>query len=124
MSRNGLRAVYWDRPPGIDETGQKGINTMMKRNNQKSTGKSRKSNMNYIKLQEVETAVQIDNGEMWLKSGKYDAPSVSVKINPEETVSDWMRKITLQDVVLTVEENDKGYSELVISGQKDDNEGD
>ena len=97
---------------------------MMNRNNKKSTGKSRKSNMNYIKLQEVETAMQIDDGEMWLKSGKYDAPSVSVKIDPEETVSDWMRKITLRNVVLTVEENDKGYSELVISGQEDDDEGD
>lgn len=97
---------------------------MMKRNNKKSTGKSRKSNINYIKLQEVKTAVQIDDGEMWLKSGKYNAPSVSVKINPEETVSDWMRKITLRNVVLTVEENDNGYSDLVISGQKDDDEGD
>lgn len=97
---------------------------MMKRNNKKSTGKSSKSNMNYIKLHEVETAVQIDDGEMWLKSGKYDAPSVSVKINPEETFFDWLRKITLRNVVLTVEENDNGYSELVISGQEDNNEGD
>lgn len=95
---------------------------MMKHNNKKSTGKPRKSNMNYIKLQEFESAVQIDDGEMWLKSGKYDAPSVSVKIDPEEMVTDWMRKITLRNVVLTVEENDKGYPELVISGQSDDDE--
>lgn len=92
---------------------------MMKRNNKKSTGESRKSNMSYIKLQEVESAVQIDEGEMWLKSGKYDAPSVSVKINPEETMSDWVRKITLRNVELTVEENEKGYPELIISGQSD-----
>ena len=89
---------------------------MTKRNNKKSTGKSRKPGMNYIKLPEVEEEVQIDEGEMWLKSGKYDAPSVSVKIDPEDTVSDWMRKITLRNVVLTVEENDKGYPELIISG--------
>lgn len=95
---------------------------MMKRNNKKSNSKSRKSNMNYIKLQEFESEVQIDEGEMWLKSGKYDAPSVSVKIDPEETMSDWMRKITLRNVVLTVEENDKGYPELVISGQSDEDE--
>lgn len=92
---------------------------MMKRNNKKSTGKSRKSNMSYIKLQEVESAAQIDEGEMWLKSGKYDAPSVSVKIDPEETLSDWVRKITLRNVELTVEENEKGYPELIISGQSD-----
>lgn len=107
-------------PSGTDETGQKGINTMMKRNNKKSTGKSLKSNMSYVKLPEFEGTVQIEDGEMWLKSGKYDAPSVSVKIDPDETVSDWMRKITLHNVVLTVEENDKGYPELVISGHNDD----
>lgn len=86
--------------------------------------KSRKSDMNYIKLQEVEREVEIEEGEMWLKSGKYDAPSVSIKIDPDETMSDWMRKITLRNVVLTVEENDKGYSELVISGQEDEDNDD
>jgi hypothetical protein len=97
---------------------------MMKRNNKKSTGKSRKSNMSYVKLPEFEGTVQIEDGEMWLKSGKYDAPSVSVKIDPDETVSDWMRKITLRNVVLTVEENDKGYPELVISGHNDEDDED
>lgn len=94
----------------------------MKRSNKKSTGKSLKSNMSYVKLPEFEGTVQIEDGEMWLKSGKYDAPSVSVKIDPDETVSDWMRKITLRNVVLTVEENDKGYPELVISGHNDEDE--
>lgn len=97
---------------------------MMKRTNKKTASKSRKSNMNYIKLQEVESEVQIEDGEMWLKSGKYDAPSVSIKIDPDDTVSDWMRKITLRNVVLTVEENDKGYPELVISGQEDEDDDD
>lgn len=95
---------------------------MMKRN-KKTAGKSRKSNMmSYVKLSEFEGAVQIEDGEMWLKSSKYDAPSVSVKIDPKETVSDWMRKITLRNVVLTVEVNDKGYPELVISGQSDEDD--
>ena len=97
---------------------------MMKRNSKKSTGKSRKSNMSYVKLLEFEGTVQIEDGEMWLKSGKYDAPSVSVKIDPDETVSDWMRKITLRNVVLTVEENDKGFPELVISGHNDEDDED
>lgn len=95
-----------------------------KTTDKKSTGKSRKSDMNYIKLQEVESEVEIEEGEMWLKSGKYDAPSVSIKIDPDETMSDWMRKITLRNVVLTVEENDKGYPELVISGQEDEDNDD
>lgn len=96
---------------------------MIKRN-KKTPSKSRKSNMNYIKLQEVKSAVEIEDGEMWLKSGKYDAPSVFIKIDPDETMSDWMRKITLRNVVLTVEENDKGYPELVISGQEDEDDDD
>lgn len=98
----------------------------MKRTNKKTASKktASKSNMNYIKLQEVESEVQIEAGEMWLKSGKYDAPSVSIKIDPDETMSDWMRKIILRNVVLTVEENDKGYPELVISGQEDDEDDD
>lgn len=116
MSRNGPPAVYRDSPPGTDETGQKGINTMMKRN-KKYTGKSRKSNISYVKLPEFEGTVQIEDGEMWLKSGKYETPSVSVKIAPEETLSDWVRKITLRNVELSVEENEKGYPELIISGQ-------
>lgn len=91
---------------------------MMKRNSQK-TNKAAKSNMKYLKMPEVESPVQIEDGEMWLKSGKYDAPSVSIKIDPEETMYDWMRHITLRNVVLTVEENEKGYPELVISGQDD-----
>lgn len=92
--------------------------------NKKSTGKSRKSDMNYIKLQEVERKVEIEEGEMWLKSGKYDAPSVSIKIDSDETMSDWLRKITLRNVVLTVEENEKGFLELVISGQEDEDNDD
>lgn len=103
---------------------------MMKLNSKKSTGKKtnkRKTNKwktNYINLPDVEDVVEIKDGEMWLKSGKYDSPSVSVKISDEETLSDWMRKITLRNVVLTVEENDKGYPELVISGQEDDEDDD
>lgn len=97
---------------------------MMKRTNKKSTSKYRRTSMNYIKLSEFEGEVQIDDGEMWLKSGKYDAPSVSVKIDSEDTVSDWMRKITLRNVTLSVEENDKGYPDLIIFGQSNEDEGD
>lgn len=93
---------------------------MIKRN-KKSTGKkTNKRKINYINLPDVEDAVEIEDGEMWLKSGKYDSPSVSVKISDDDTLSDWMRKISLRNVVLSVEENDKGYPELVISGSEED----
>lgn len=96
---------------------------MMKRNNKKSTGKkTNKQKTNYINLPDVEDTVEIKNGEIWLKSGKYDSPSVSIKISDEDTLSDWIRKITLRNVVLTVEENDRGYPELIISGQSDEDD--
>ena len=95
---------------------------MIKRS--KKTAKKTTKKINYLNLPDVEHAVEIEDGEMWLKSGKYEAPSVSIKIDPNDIVSDWMRKITLRNVVLTVEENDKGYPELVISGQDDGAEDD
>ena len=97
----------------------------MKRNNKKSTDKkTNKHKINYINLPDLEDVVEIEDGVMWLKSGKYDSPSVSVKLSDDDTLSDWMRKITLRNVVLTVEENDKGYPELVISGYSDEDDED
>jgi hypothetical protein len=102
----------------------------MKRNNKKSTDKKtnkRKTNkrkINYIDLSGLEDVVEIEDGAMWLKSGKYDSPSVSVMLSDDDMLSDWMRKITLRNVVLTVEENDNGYPELIISGQSDEDEED
>lgn len=97
----------------------------MKRTNKKTTRKkTNKRKTNYINLAALEDIVEIEDGEMWLKSGKYDSPSVSVNITDEDTLCDWMRKITLRNVVLTVEENDKGYPELVISGQSDEDDED
>lgn len=96
---------------------------MMKRYNKKSTGmKTNKRKTNYINLPDVEDTVEIKDGEMWLKSGKYDSPSVSIKISDEDTLSDWIRKITLRNVELTVEVNEKGYPELIISGQSDEDD--
>ena len=99
---------------------------MMKRTNKKTTNKkfTDKRKINYINLPDLKDVVEIEDGEMWLKSGKYDSPSVSVNITDEDTLCDWMRKITLHNVVLTVEKNDKGYPELVISGQSDEDEED
>lgn len=93
------------------------------RNNKSAASKSaaskstRKNTKTFVKLSEVEGALQIEDGAMWLKSGKYDAPSVSIKVDPDVMLSDWVRKIVLRNVELTVEENEKGYPELIISGQ-------
>nr|DAE58851.1 MAG TPA: hypothetical protein [Bacteriophage sp.] len=87
----------------------------------KSTSKrTSKTNKTFVKLSEVEGALQIEDGAMWLKSGKYDAPSVSIEIEPGVILSDWSRKITLRHCDLVVEENEKGYPELIISGDSGD----
>ena len=93
-------------------------------NRDKKTTKKTTKKTNYLNLPDVEHVIEIEDGEMWLKSGKYESPSVSVKISDNDTLSDWMRKITLRNVVLTVEENDRGYPELVISGQEDEDDDD
>lgn len=89
------------------------------RNGKPNSKKASTKRTKYIDLPKVDDAVDIENGEMWLKSGKYESVSVSVRMSEDATLSDWMRKITLRNVVLTVEENDRGYAELVISGQND-----
>lgn len=89
---------------------------MMKRNKKFTGKKTNKRNTNYINLPNVEDVVEIEDGEMWLKSGKYDSPLVNVKISDEDTLSDWMRKIILRNVELTVEQNERGYPELIITG--------
>lgn len=89
--------------------------------NSKARKSASKTAMTFVKLNEVVgSLLQIEDGTMWLKSGKYDAPSVSIKVNPDATLSDWVRKITLHNVELNIEENEKGYPELIISGHSDD----
>ena len=74
----------------------------------------------YVKLKDLDRVVEVEDGEMWLQNGKYAQPGVSIAIDDEHTLSDWTRKIKLQNVRLDVVENDKGYPELVISGAASD----
>lgn len=84
-----------------------------------SSESARKTSKTFVKLSEVEGSAQIEDGEMWLKSSKDMrwAPSVSINVDENNVISDWVRKIVLRNVELTVEENEKGYPELIISGQ-------
>lgn len=86
-----------------------------------SSKSARKTNKTFAKLSEVEGSVQIEDGEMWLKSSKNMkwAPSVSINVDENNAISDWVRKIVLRNVELTVEENERGYPELIISGQSE-----
>lgn len=93
-------------------------------NGKNNSKKASTKRTRYIDLPKVNDAVDIETGEMWLKSGKYESVSVSVRMSEDATLSDWMRKITLRNVVLTVEENDRGHAELVISGSGQNDTGD
>ena len=70
----------------------------------------------YVKFDALDRVVELEEADMWLRSGKYANPGVSIAIDDEHTLSDWTRKIKLRNVCLDVVENDKGYPELVVSG--------
>lgn len=101
---------------------------MNSRNSKSTSSKStssksdRKTNTTYVRLSEVEGSVPIEDGEMWLKSSKDMswAPGISIKVDENNFISDWARKIVLRNVEITVEDNEKGYPELIISGDSGD----
>lgn len=81
----------------------------------------KESKIEYVKLSDVsDGASYIKNGEMWLKSGKYPAPGVSIPIDEKTTLSDWLRHITMEDVTVIVTmrkaKDGKEYPELTIKG--------
>lgn len=87
----------------------------------KKDKKDKKKKVEYIKLSDAQGgASYCETAEMWLKSGKYPAPSISIPISEEQTLSDWVRHITLEDVTLIVTtrkgSDGKEYPELTIRG--------
>lgn len=90
------------------------------RNSKNTASKSAcKTDKTFVRLSEVEGSVPIKDGKMWLKSSKDMnwAPGVSITVDEHNVISDWVRRIVLRNVELSVEENDKGYPELIISGE-------
>ena len=83
--------------------------------------KQDKKKIEYIKLADAEGGESYcEKGDMWLKSGKYPAPAISIPISEEQTLSDWVRHISLEDVTLIVAtrkgSDGKEYPELTIRG--------
>lgn len=104
----------------MDFRNKKSAISNSKASNSKASKSARKTDRTFVKLNEVVgSLLQIEDGAMWLKSGKYDAPSVSIEVNPDAMLHDWVRKITLHNVELIIKENEKGYPELIISGHSD-----
>mgnify|MGYP001625186378 FL=1 len=88
---------------------------------QKHDKKQDKKKVEYIKLSDAQGgASYCESSEMWLKSGKYPAPGISIPISGDQTLSDWVRHITLEDVTLIVDtrkgSDGKEYPELTIRG--------
>ena len=77
----------------------------------------------YIKASDaVGSAVYLENGGIWMKSGKNPdwAPGVTINTSDTEALSDWMRHITIEDVTVIVGKrkgsDGKDYPELIIRG--------
>lgn len=86
----------------------------------KTDKKTARKQREHVKFKDLDRVVEVEEGCMWLQNGKYAQPGVAIAIDDEHTLSDWTRKIKLQNVCLDVVENDKGYPELVISGMTAD----
>lgn len=89
----------------------------------KNTKTENKPKREYIKTADaVGSAVYLENGDIWLKSAKEKewAPGVTINTGDNESLSDWMRHIALQDVTVMVGKrkgsDGKEYPELIIRG--------
>lgn len=92
-------------------------------NFKKNTKTENKQKREYIKLAEaLGSFCYLQTGDMWLMSSKEKdwAPGVSINTGDNETLSDWVRHITLQDVTVMVStrkgKDGKDYPELIIAG--------
>lgn len=82
----------------------------------KSDKNTTRKQHDYVKFDALDRVVELEEADMWLQNGKYASPGVRIAIDDAHTLSDWTRKIKLRNVCLDVVQNDKGYPELVISG--------
>lgn len=89
----------------------------------KYTKTESKPKRKYIKVADaVGGAAYLESGDVWLKSGGKPewAPGVTIKIDDDVALSDWMRHITLQDVTVLIGKrkgsDGKEYPELIIKG--------
>lgn len=75
-----------------------------------------RKNRNYYRLKDLVphdiADVPVGDYDVWLRSGKYDAPSVTVNVGGEDAISDYLRCIHLHGVRPVIIENEKGYKDL------------
>lgn len=82
-----------------------------------------KKTRKYYRLKELDPGdlsdLKAGDYNIWLRSGKYDAPSVTVNISDEEAIGDYLRCIHLHGVKPVIVENEKGYKDLHFYAEGD-----
>lgn len=77
----------------------------------------------FVKFEDfLDSSANVEEGQIWLKSGRYVSCCVSIALDESSTISDWARCIELRNVNISVEENEVGYATLVISGNEDEDD--
>lgn len=78
-----------------------------------------KNEREFYRLKDIEPGCLNDDPQdytVWLKSGKFDAPRVSMNVDEESAIGDYFRTIHLHDVRACIKVNSRGYKELHFYG--------
>lgn len=78
--------------------------------------KPQQKKRNYHRLKDLDphdiADLEVGDYDLWLRSGKYDAPSVTVNVGGEDAIGDYLRCIHLHGVRPVIVENERGYKDL------------
>ena len=83
----------------------------------------KKNEREFYRLKDIESGRINDDPRdftIWLKSGKFDAPRVSMNVDDESAIGDYFRTIYLHDVRARIQVNSRGYKELHFYGTEGD----
>ena len=91
--------------------------------NQQTATEPGKNERKFYRLKDIESGRLNDDPQdftVWLKSGKFDAPRVSMNVDAESAIGDYFRTIHLHDVRACIQVNSRGYKELHFYGSDGD----
>jgi len=87
----------------------------------KTTKTTAKAQKFYTQLKDaVDNSAKINEGQMWIKCDKFGVARFDIKLDENETLSDFTKCIELRGVNVVVKNNDKGYPTLYICGSDAD----
>ena len=86
----------------------------MNNKTKKATAKTRKDRREFVNIADnVGLEFEVEKGSIWMRNGTY-SPNISIDIDEKRTLSGFTRKISIQDCVCEVIENDRGYADILI----------